>query len=127
MIQLLKQNSKSSFPELVTTERPDIASQALLEGKIVIIVDNSPFVLILPTFFVDFFHTPDDYYEKNINISFVRILRFFKEKGEIKQYFLPTFRMSKVPCKYFRTIEEQEAFAEKYGFENVLKVSETIE
>ncbi len=68
--------SKSKLlPTINLTERPDIASQALLEGKIVIIVDNSPFVLILPTFFIDFFHTPDDYYEKNINISFVRILR----------------------------------------------------
>jgi len=67
-------NSKL-LPTINLTERPDIASQALLEGKVVIIVDNSPFVLILPTFFVDFFHTPDDYYEKNINISFVRILR----------------------------------------------------
>lgn len=63
------------LPTINITERPDIASQALLEGKVIIIVDNSPFVLILPTFFVDFFHTPDDYYEKNINISFVRILR----------------------------------------------------
>ena len=68
--------SKSKLlPTVNMTERPDIATQALLEGKVVIIVDNSPFVLILPTFFVDFFHTPDDYYEKNINISFVRILR----------------------------------------------------
>jgi len=68
--------SKSKLlPTVNMTERPDIATQALLEGKVVIIVDNSPFVLILPTFFVDFFHTPDDYYEKNINISFVRVLR----------------------------------------------------
>ncbi|MBQ7104962.1 MAG: spore germination protein [Bacilli bacterium] len=68
--------SKSKiFPTVFITERPDIASQALLEGKVIIVVDNSPFVLILPTFFIDFFHTPDDYYEKNINISFVRILR----------------------------------------------------
>ena len=67
-------NSKL-IPTVNMTERPDIASQALLEGKVIIVVDNSPFVLILPTFFIDFFHTPDDYYEKNINISFVRILR----------------------------------------------------
>ncbi len=73
---LRKYLSKSHlFPTINITERPDICSQALLEGKIVIVVDNSPYVLITPTFFVDFFHTPDDYYEKNINISFVRILR----------------------------------------------------
>ncbi|MBO5375964.1 MAG: spore germination protein, partial [Bacilli bacterium] len=34
-------------------------------------------VIIIPTFFIDFFHTPDDYYQKNINTTFIRILRFF--------------------------------------------------
>ena len=66
--------SKSLFPSLKSTERPDVASQALLEGKIVILTDNSPDVLILPTFFVDYFHASDDYYQKPINISFIRIL-----------------------------------------------------
>ncbi len=63
------------FPTINVTERPDICSQALLEGKVVIIVDNSPLALVLPTFFIDFFHTPDDYYEKNTNITFIRLLR----------------------------------------------------
>ena len=64
------------FPTVASTERPDLASQALLEGKIVIIADNSPYVLITPTFFVDYLHTSDDYYGKAINTSFVRIIRF---------------------------------------------------
>ena len=68
-------NSKGLFPTLKTTERPDLASQALLEGKIVLIVDNSPEVLLLPTFFIDYFHTSDDYYQKPLNISFIRIIR----------------------------------------------------
>lgn len=63
------------FPTINVTERPDICSQALLEGKVVIVVDNSPLALVLPTFFIDFFHTPDDYYEKNTNITFIRLLR----------------------------------------------------
>ena len=64
------------FPQINQTERPDLASFALLEGKVCIIIDNSPTVLIIPTFFIDFFHTPDDYYQKNINTTFIRILRF---------------------------------------------------
>ena len=64
------------FPTINSTERPDKVSQALLEGKIAIVVDNSPFVLIMPTFFVDYLHTSDDYYEKEINTSFIRIIRF---------------------------------------------------
>ena len=74
--ELIEKDSKSNFPTIMSTERPDRASQALLEGKVVIIVDNTPFVLIIPTFFVDFFHTPEDYYQKASNISFIRIIRF---------------------------------------------------
>lgn len=69
--------SRVSFlPEVNQTERPDLASFALLEGKVCLLVDNSPTVLIIPTFFIDFFHTADDYYQKNINTTFIRMLRF---------------------------------------------------
>ena len=64
------------FPTITSTERPDKVAQALLEGKIAIVTDNSPFVLITPTFFIDYLHTSDDYYEKAINTSFIRIIRF---------------------------------------------------
>ncbi len=65
------------FPTITSTERPDKVAQALLEGKIAIISDNSPFVLITPTFFIDYLHTSDDYYSKSINASFIRIIRLF--------------------------------------------------
>lgn len=65
----------SVFPTIITTERPDLVCMALLEGKCCIIVDNSPYVLIMPCFFIDLFHTPDDYYQKAVNISFIRIIR----------------------------------------------------
>ena len=51
------------------------ACQALLEGKIILLVDNSPEVLILPTFFIDFFHASDDYYQKRFNVTFIRFIR----------------------------------------------------
>ena len=65
------------FPTITLTERPDKSSMALLEGKIVLVVDMSPFALILPSFFIDFFHTTDDYYQKSLNTSFIRIIRLF--------------------------------------------------
>ncbi len=75
----LKQNLESKhpnfFPTIMTTEKPDKVAQALLEGKVTIITDTSPNALILPTFFVDYIHTPDDYYQKPINTSFIRIIR----------------------------------------------------
>ena len=63
------------FPTITTTERPDLVAMSLLEGKVVILVDNSPYALILPCFFIDLFHSPDDYYQKPINITFIRIIR----------------------------------------------------
>ena len=70
-------NNHNLFPTIKTTERPDLISESLLEGKIIIITDNSPNVLVLPTFFIDFFHMSDDYYQKNFNTSFIRIIRLF--------------------------------------------------
>jgi len=81
----------SVFPVINITERPDTVSQALLEGKVAIIVDNSPYVIIIPTFFVDFLHTPDDYYQKPINTTFIRIIRLI---GFITAIFLPAYYIS---------------------------------
>lgn len=66
---------KSVFPQIHSTERPDVVSQALLEGKIVIFVENCPFTLILPTVFIDYLHTSEDAYQKSANITFTRGLR----------------------------------------------------
>ncbi len=71
----LLKDKASAFPQFVSTERPDLAASSLLEGKVVILVENTPFVLIIPSFLVDFLHTPEDNYQKPINVSFVRILR----------------------------------------------------
>ncbi len=72
----LIEKQESNFPTIMSTERPDKAVMALLEGKIVVILDNTPFALIIPTFFVDYFHTSEDYYQKSTNITFIRIIRF---------------------------------------------------
>lgn len=63
------------FPKIITTERPDLTCMALLKGKIVIMCENSPYALIIPAFLIDFFHTADDYYQKSVNINFIRIIR----------------------------------------------------
>jgi len=87
--KLIKKDSV--FPVINITERPDTVSQALLEGKVIIIVDNSPYVMIIPTFFIDFLHTPDDYYQKPINTSFIRIIRLI---GFLIAIFLPAYYIS---------------------------------
>ena len=68
-------NNKSSFPKFKSTERPDLACTSLLEGKVVILVENSPFVLITPGLFFDFLHSPEDIYQKTSNANITRLLR----------------------------------------------------
>ncbi len=71
---LVKNNS--IFPKIKSTERPDLACNSLLEGKIIILVENTPFVLLLPITLNDFLHASEDYYQKSSNVSFTRILRY---------------------------------------------------
>lgn len=73
--ELLEKEQKSIFPKVISTERPDFACTSLLNGKIVILVENSPFVIILPAVLTDFFHSPEDNYQKPFNVSFTRVLR----------------------------------------------------
>lgn len=80
--------SNSLFPTIKDSERPDSVSKELLEGKIIIVTDNSPNVLILPTFFIDYFHYIDDYYQKRINITFIRIIRLI---SFIIAIFIPSY------------------------------------
>lgn len=69
---LLKQNSKSSLPESLTTERPDRAANSLLDGKVVIIINGTPFVLIVPCTFFDLLESVEDH---NINYKFANLLK----------------------------------------------------
>lgn len=71
----LEKNERSSFPKFQSTERPDLVCTSLLDGKIVIMVENSPYVLITPALFIDFIHNPEDYYQKAANVNVTRILR----------------------------------------------------
>ena len=73
--EFLYNQSSTVFPRTISTERPDLASTSLLDGKIVILVENSPYVLIIPGLFIDYFHSPEDNYQKPINATFLRFLR----------------------------------------------------
>ena len=67
--------NNSPFPTVGSTQRPDKASKSLLDGKIIISVDTSCNVLILPAFFGDFINPTIDIYNKNITNNFIKILR----------------------------------------------------
>lgn len=74
--QVTKETWYSPFPQYQTTERPDKAAMAILEGRIVLLSDNSPQALILPTTYHSFFQTPDDYYSHFLMVTFLRLLRY---------------------------------------------------
>ncbi|MFZ4450361.1 spore germination protein [Salibacterium aidingense] len=66
----------SPFPISQSNERPDAAAAAVQEGRIAVLVDGSPFVLLYPCTFFMFFQSAEDYYQRFDFASFVRILRF---------------------------------------------------
>lgn len=74
--ELIEDNSYSPFPQIVNTERPDITAANLLEGRVAILVDGTPFVLIAPISFFSLLQSPEDYYQRFLISSAIRILRF---------------------------------------------------
>ncbi|MDQ1000979.1 hypothetical protein QFZ28_001379 [Neobacillus niacini] len=77
IVQLISDNSNSPFPQLLDTERPDRIAAILAEGKVAIVVDGSPHVLIAPTTMVEFFSSFEDYFLNWILSSFFRLIRVF--------------------------------------------------
>lgn len=63
------------FPKIRTTERPDAAAAQLFEGSVILIVDNSPEVMILPTGIFDFIQETNDYYFPPLTGTFLRLVR----------------------------------------------------
>ena len=64
------------FPLIFNTERPDSVSGNIIEGKIAIFLDGTPFALIVPSVFTDFFQATEDYYQPFFMSSFIRIVRY---------------------------------------------------
>lgn len=78
--QLIEDKTFTTFPTLFHTERPDVAAANLLEGRVAILVDGTPYVLLAPAVFIQFFQAVDDYYGRfdlNSALRFLRVLIFF--------------------------------------------------
>ncbi len=73
--ELIEDNPYSPFPMIEHSERPDKVSASILEGRVAILVDTTPFVLMVPTVFIQFMQSADDYYERYLIGSFTRIFR----------------------------------------------------
>lgn len=73
--EFIQDSPLSPFPMLIDTERPDTVAGSLLDGQVAVLVDGTPFALIAPVTFFNFFQTPEDYYQRYDISTFLRCLR----------------------------------------------------
>ncbi|WP_157264649.1 spore germination protein [Paenibacillus oryzisoli] len=74
--ELIQDNAYSPFPQMQYTERPDVVAAAILQGRVVILTDGTPFALIVPFVFVQIMQTSEDYYERFQISTLLRLLRY---------------------------------------------------
>lgn len=86
MEQFIGDSKYSVYPQIQSTERPDNVCKALLAGKVAVIVNGSPFVLVLPSVFIDFLQSPED---NNLNYTFANFLRLIRLFALFFAIFLP--------------------------------------
>lgn len=72
--ELIQDETFTLFPTVYNTERPDSVAANLLEGRIAILVDGTPVVLLVPVMFVQFFQSAEDYYHRS-DFGLIRMLR----------------------------------------------------
>ena len=82
----IKENTSSTLPEMLSTERPDNAASALLDGKIVVIVNGSPIAIIMPCTFFDLLSSAED---RNINSKFSNFLKLLRLISSLISVLLP--------------------------------------
>ncbi|WP_413305513.1 spore germination protein [Bacillus sp. 1P10SD] len=75
LVQYIEDRKSSLLPTILQTERPDRAASFIEDGYITVLMDNSPFALILPATFWSFFHSADDHYFRFAYGNFTRFLR----------------------------------------------------
>jgi len=99
--ELIKDNRYTIFPTFLNSEKPDTVTACLLEGKVAIFVDGTPFVLTAPALFADFFQVSEDYYHQ-LQIS--SVVRFFRYMALFLSMFVPSiyialasFRQEMIP------------------------------
>lgn len=91
--ELIEDAPLSPFPTIAHTEKPDVVAARLLEGRVAIMVDGTPFVLVVPAIFPEFLQSAGDYYERYMIGSLIRGIR-------IASFFIALF----LPSAYIATL-----------------------
>ncbi len=112
LVTFLDTDIKSFFSCVGNTERPDVAVSKLLEGRVVLLVDGTPFAIYLPYLFSDNFQSLDDYNNPPFYAGFIRIIKAF---SFVLAVFLPsiyvgvgTFHQELMPTNLLYTIAAEE-------------------
>lgn len=112
LVPFVDTDIKSFFSCVGNTERPDTAVSKLLEGRVVILVDGTPFAIFLPSLFSDSFQSVDDYDNPPFYSGCIRLLRYF---SFVLSIFLPgvyvaigTFHQELIPTGLLFTIASEE-------------------
>lgn len=74
--EFIEDNPYSPFPQLQYTERPDVVSASLLEGRLAILVDGTPIALIAPTTIFMLLQSAEDYYQRFVAATWIRWIRY---------------------------------------------------
>lgn len=91
ILKFLEEKKHSIFRQVGSCEKPDIVAAKMLEGRVAIIVDNSPIVLTLPYIYVEDLQSSNDYYSSSHHATFIRLIRTF---GIFISIIVPGFYLS---------------------------------
>lgn len=129
--QMIEDQSVTAFPTLYYSERPDAVAGNLLEGRFAIFVNGTPFVLIGPAIFIQFFQSIEDYNERfyiSTAIRFLRILIFFISLiGPATYIAATTFHQEMIPTQLLIAIAAQRESVPFPSFVEALIMEVTFE
>ena len=110
ILTMISDRPNSILKQIGTTEKPDIVSAKMLEGRVAILVDNSPIVLTIPFMFLEDLQNSNDYYTNYSYATFVRFIRmlglFIAVLGPGMYIGLELFHINILPIKYLITIAD---------------------
>ncbi|MBV4419194.1 spore germination protein [Clostridium tyrobutyricum] len=111
------------FDTIDYTEKADVASSKIFQGRAAIIVDGTPFVITAPYFFIENFQVPDDYYLNKIYSNMIRIIRFiaFGISTLLPGIYvaLTTYHFSLIPMEFIFRLASSRAYV---PFPTILEV-----
>lgn len=129
--QYIENDAYSIFPQSRTTERPDVVEGNLMEGRIAVMLEGTPIVLLTPSIFIEFFQAIEDYTQRTIVSSFTRILRALSVIIVITfpsiYLTLIKFNAELIPIKFVNTIIQSRSNIPLTPFMEILSMEIIVE